>query len=398
MLRRVLGSRLLLAALLPVLLALGIWLGAHPQLLPGPIADALAGPPERRAAIQALDAIDDRYYRRVDRERLADAAIGGAVEELDDAFSAYFSPREYSTFQQALNNEFSGIGTAITAVERGLRIELVYAGSPARRAGLRQGDVITHADGRRLAGRPAEAATALVKGRAGTVVTLRVRRGERTFQRRVRRERITVPVVASRIASAAGERAGYIRLATFGPRTAHGEVAAAIRRLRRRGAKGFVLDLRANGGGLVTEAQLVASMFLERGPIVTTRGRAVPERTLSAVGEAIAGDLPTVVLVDRGTASAAEIVAGALQDRGRARLVGRQTFGKGVFQEILPLGNGGALDITVGQYFLPSGRNLGGRGTRRGDGLKPDVRADDDPDTEVDEALKRALRVLAREL
>ena len=121
-------------------------------------------------------------------------------------------------------------------------------------------------------------------------------------------------------------------------------------------------------------------------------------QTLAAVGQPIAGTLPTVVLVDRGTASASEIVAGALQDRKRAKLVGERTFGKGVFQEILPLENGGALDITVGQYFLPSGRNLGGAGTKPGSGLKPDVWCATTTTPKGDEQLKRALDVLAGEL
>jgi carboxyl-terminal processing protease len=119
---------------------------------------------------------------------------------------------------------------------------------------------------------------------------------------------------------------------------------------------------------------------------------------LNAIGQPIAGTLPTVVLVDRGTASASEIVAGALQDRKRAKLVGTRTFGKGIFQQVMPLDNGGALDITVGQYFLPSGRNIGGAGTKPGQGLKPDVPAKDDPRTKRDEALDRALKVLAGEL
>jgi carboxyl-terminal processing protease len=139
-------------------------------------------------------------------------------------------------------------------------------------------------------------------------------------------------------------------------------------------------------------------MFLDGGTIVTTKGRAVQTRTLSATGDPIADPLPAVVLVDGGSASASEIVAGALQDRKRVKLVGVRTYGKGVFQEIMPLSNGGALDITVGQYFLPSGRNLGGAGVGRGSGLKPDVVAKDNPNTPTDEALKKALSVLGNEL
>jgi carboxyl-terminal processing protease len=162
------------------------------------------------------------------------------------------------------------------------------------------------------------------------------------------------------------------------------------------GAKGVVLDLRGNPGGLVTEAQLVASAFLEDGKIVTTKGRSVPSRTLSATGDAVAPKLPLVVLVDHNSASAAEIVAGALQDRHRAKLVGTNTFGKGVFQEVIELSNGGALDITAGQYFTPSGRNLGGKGTDTGAGLTPDIKAANNPKTPKDEALDTALQTLAR--
>ena len=240
---------------------------------------------------------------------------------------------------------------------------------------------------------------AFIKGREGTKVSLRLQRGSRTLVKRVTRATVSVPVVESKIANAQGQRVAYILLTTFGPQTAHVEVANAIRKQRARGAKGIVLDLRGNGGGLVSEAQLIASMFLPGGPIVMTKGRSEPTRTLKAKGDPLAGELPTVVLVDGGTASASEIVAGALQDRKRAKLVGVTTFGKGVYQQVMPLSNGGALDITVGQYFLPSGRNLGGPGVGRGSGLKPDVRARDDPDTlRKDEALDRALAVLAKEL
>jgi carboxyl-terminal processing protease len=396
--RRLPSLTIVLVVVLPLLLVLGIWLGGHPRWLPGPVADAFVGSKDRRVALDGLDTIHDRYYRAVPFGRLSDAALGGAVRDLGDRFSAYLSPKEYNVFEQALENAFEGIGTAVRGVRDGLRIVKVYAQSPAERAGLRAGDVITQANGRRLAGLPEQAAVALIKGRAGTAVTLRIRRGRRTFTKRVTRERIDVPAVDSRIANAGGKRAGYIALTTFGSRKAHVELTDAIRRVKRRKAKGIVLDLRGNPGGLITEAQLVASMFLNSGPIVTTRGRAVKQQTLYALGQPVADDLPTVVLVDRDTASASEIVAGALQDRKRATLVGTRTFGKGVFQEVLPLDNGGALDITVGQYFLPSGRNIGGPGTKPGRGLKPDVPARDDPKTRRDEALDKALTVLAGKL
>ena len=223
-------------------------------------------------------------------------------------------------------------------------------------------------------------------------------RGRRRFTRTVTRATLSLPVVASHLRRLP-DRVKYadVSLAQFSS-GAHGELRQAIDKLMGEGAKGIVLDLRGDPGGLVEEARLVASIFIPEGPIVETRGRAQPSQTLDAEGGAISTKIPVVVLVDRDTASAAEIVTGALQDRGRARVVGTHTFGKGVFQEVTTLPNGGALDITVGEYFTPKGRNLGGGGVRRGAGITPDVTASDNPHTRRDEALDAAARVLAQRL
>ncbi len=236
---------------------------------------------------------------------------------------------------------------------------------------------------------------ALIQGHIGTDVKLTVSRHGKRRDVTLRRDTITVPAVTSAQRTIKGKKYAVVRLDQFSSGV-HGEVDGALRKALKGGAKGVVFDLRDNPGGLVTEAQLVASAFLSDGKIVTTKGRAVPSKTLSAVGDPVAPKIPLVVLVDRNSASAAEIVAGALQDRKRATLVGTRTFGKGVFQEVLELSNGGALDITAGQYFLPSGRNLGGAGVSTGSGLTPDVAASDDPKTpKVDEGLDKALDVLA---
>ena len=372
------------------MLAVGIWLGGHPTVLPEPVAEVLVDD-DVRVLAGAIDKIDDTYIDEVGGDRLVDAAITGAVRELDDTFSSYLDPREYARFQEATHGRFQGIGVTVRGVDDGLRVERVVDDSPAARAGIQRGDVIVAADGRSLAGRPTEAASALVKGPSGTRVRLRIQRDGKTLTKRVERATISAPVVSSSIRRAGGERVAHITLSTF-TSGAHEQLADAIRAARERGAEGIVLDLRGNGGGLVKEAQLVASEFLASGEIVTTRGRGVPDRTLSAVGEPAAGELPVVVLVDQATASAAEIVTGALQDQDRATVVGTETFGKGVFQTLLPLGNGGALNLTTGRYFTPDGRNLAG------DGIEPDVRIADDADTDRDEALARALGALARKL
>ena len=188
---------------------------------------------------------------------------------------------------------------------------------------------------------------------------------------------------------------GVIDLPTFDVPGIHAQVAQTLESLLHQHVKGIVLDLRYNPGGLVTEAQLVVSMFLSKGVIVTTRGRTQPTQVVRATGHPIAPTIPLAVLVNRDTASAAEIATGALQDHHRAIVVGTRTYGKGVFQEIQPLSNGGAIVVTVGQYYLPDGQNLGAGGLRRGPGIKPNVLVSAAPTATSDPQLAAALRILA---
>jgi len=379
-----------------ILLA-GIWIGGHPQLLPGFARDLFAANDDSRVVNEAIERVRDDYYRKIPEEKLANASIDGLVESLDDRFSHYLDPTAYKAFLESSESAYEGIGILVSSDKRGLRVVTVYPGSPARRAGLKAGDIIVGADGRSLAGKSTDQGSRSIKGRPGTTVELKILRDGRTRSARVARARVKIPVVRSSLKTLGGDKIGVVALAAF-TSGAHGEVRAALERLRRRGARGFVLDLRHNGGGLVTEAQLVASAFLRGGKIVTTRGRSVPTRTLSATGNPVVPTAPLAVLVDGDTASASEIVAGALQDRRRASVVGTRTFGKGVFQSVIELSNGGALDITAGQYFTPSGRNLGGRGVSTGAGIKPDVSARDDAKTARDEALPVALRTVQAKL
>lgn len=377
-----------------IVLVLGVFVGGrHSSWLPGPVRSALVGDQDTAVVQEAIDRVHDTYYREVPKSALADDAIAGVVAKLGDRFSNYFDPAEYKRFKQAQNSEFSGVGLQVAQHPKGLRVEAVYDGSPARRAGIKAGDVIVAADGKDLAGKSQQESVGLVKGPPGTSVKLTWVSGGRRQTKPVARATVTVPVVASQLRDDAGCKVGVVRLSTFSS-GAHAELYAALRKLEKRGARAFVLDLRDNGGGLVSEAQLIASAFLSDGTIVTTRGRSVKEQVLRATGKPVIPKAPMTVLVDGGTASASEIVTGALQDRGRAKVVGEETFGKGVFQEVLELSNGGALDITAGQYFTPKGRNLGGKGVATGKGILPDVHAKDDPKTRKDEALIRAEDVL----
>lgn len=389
--------RLLAVPLVLVALVGGVFLGGHPDRLPGFVRGPLVADDDSQVVRDAIDRVGKTYYRKIPVGELNDAALKGVVKSLDDRFSNYFTPKEYAAFQMSQDSEFSGIGTTVAPDPLGLRIVTVYDESPAQRAGVKADDLIVSADGKPLKGLPQEAAIARVKGPKGTDVKLGIKRGKRSLTETVTRATVSVPQVASRTEKYEGKTYGYVTLGQFGG-GAHAEVYDAIRKVVKAGAKGLVFDLRGNPGGLVSEAQLVASAFLKDGKIVTTRGRTTPERTLKATGDPVAANLPLVVLVDKNSASASEIVTGALQDRKRATIVGTKTFGKGVFQEVIGLDNGGALDITAGQYFTPSGRNLGGKGVKQGAGIVPDVKAKDDPKTrKIDEGLQGALKALSTE-
>jgi carboxyl-terminal processing protease len=366
-----------LTVLLPLLLVAGLWLGGHPEHLPGFLRSAFVADHQTRVVDEAIRRVAHDYYRPINTSKLTNASISGLVASLGDRFSHYLTPSEYREFNSPPH--FTGIGVQVAPRHRGLLITRVFDSTPAARAHLKLGEMIVGVGARKLLGLSAEAATALIKGLPGTDVTLRIEEpaaphSRRTVTRTVRITRATIsePVVASLTKHVHGVALGVVALATFSP-GAHGEVREAVERELRSGARGLVLDLRSNGGGLVEEAQLIASIFVSHGAIVSTRGRTQPSQTLFATGDAISGSIPLVVLVDSNTASAAEIVTAALQDHRRATVVGTHTFGKGVFQEEQALSNGGALDITVGQYFTPNGRNLGGAGVRQGAGIMPEV-------------------------
>ena len=374
-----------------ITLAMGIYLGGHPSTLPEPVRDVFVQDSDGELYDEAIDTIERDYYRKVDREDLLNQSLDHAVRSLDDRFSNYFAPRDYADFQQATEGRFEGVGMSVTPVDEGLRIVAVYEGSPAARGGLKKGDLITEVDGKSIAGKSSEESTTRIKGPAGTEVQLTVQTGKNERELTLKRAEVAIPVVQSKMREANGHKIAWVRLAGF-TAGAHDAVKEGVTKLLDDGAEGVVLDLRDNGGGLLNEAVQISSIFIPDGRIVSTRGRARPERVYDATGGAIDTKIPVVVLVNNNSASASEIVTGALQDRDRATVVGTRTFGKGVFQEIEPLSNGGALDITVGEYFLPSGRNLGGGGVERGAGVKPDIEAKDNPKTPRDEALQAALR------
>lgn len=375
-------------------LLVGLFLGGHPDSLPKPVREIVAEP-RASTSSEALQQIEDRYFRAVDGDTLQDESVRGMVAYLRkryrDRFSHYFDPKQFAQFQQATEGEFSGVGLGVNEAKRGLRVSTVFKDSPASRAGIRRGDIVTEVNGKSIAGLDATLATGMIKGPAGTKVRITVLpgAGPPAKELELERENIDVPVVAGRLVKVGGNPAAYVRMVSFTPGV-HAKLRKQIEDLYAKGAKGLILDLRGNGGGLLEEAILSASIFVEDGVIVSTDGRSQPKHVYHAAGDAIA-PRPTTVLIDHDTASAAEILASAMEEHDLATLVGSTSFGKGVFQQVLPLTDGGGLDLTVGEYLTADGTSLAGKG------ITPAVRAADRRG-DGDEALRRAEQVLAPQL
>jgi carboxyl-terminal processing protease len=331
--------------------------------------------------------LEGRYYRALPADVLALETVPAMIAALHDPYTQYLDPAAYRLIRGETGRRYSGVGLTLWPVAGGLGVAAVPAG-PARRAGLRPGDTVLAIDGRTTTGLAFDEALGRILGPPGTIVTLRVRRGalERTVQ--IVRRQLAAPNVRFRLIESVGRRIAYLRLQSFRVGAASA-TAAVLKRLERDGASAVVLDLRGNPGGLLSQAVAVSSLFLSRGTIVSLEGAHLQRIVYRARRPGVvAARLPVAILVDRWSASSAEVVAAALHDNGRAVLVGESTFGKGLVQALRPLPNGGALKLTTAHYLTPGGLDIAGVG------LRPDVRAYDNPSTPVDDALDAALDVV----
>jgi carboxyl-terminal processing protease len=389
------GIAALAVALVAVLCA-GIWLGGHPAKLPEFLRDRFVND-SAGLNLEATELIEDNYYRPVGSGELTNSSLQGMVRELrlrhHDRFSDYFSPESLARFNDAIAGRFSGIGLTVSEVKQGLRIEKVFPDSPAEKAGLENGDLIVSVEGESIAGESSEASTEKIKGPEGTEVTIGVTKspGGKTRELKIERAQISLPNVTSRTEEVGDRTLGYVSMLSFSEGV-HAQLREAVQKVEKEGAEGIVLDLRGNGGGLLEEAVLTASVFLPKDEVVvTTSSRTQGHVVYKTVGDNLP-KLPVVVLIDRNTASAAEILTAALVDDAGAKTVGTRSYGKGVFQQEIDLSNGGALKLTIGEYFTPDGVNLA-----ESRGVHPDVKAPDLLRTKRDEGLERALRLLAAE-
>jgi carboxyl-terminal processing protease len=385
-----------LAGILTAVVALlvGVWLGEHPGDLPSVLRRNLAArrQPEP-VAVQAVNILTSRFYRPVNGASLVDKGLAGMVASLDDPYSRYLDPEAYRASLQDSTPHTVGIGITITPEADGLRVLGVVDGSPAAHAGLMCDDLITKVGDVSLVN-AADRGPELIRGAEGTPVTITVMRGDTRRVVTLVRAKVVTPLVVRRELSYRHVRIGYVRLATFSEDSGS-DVRDQVQAALHDHAQALILDLRENGGGLINEAIDVASIFIRHGTIMSAVERGRPRRVYTAKGNAIAADIPVVVLVDHGTASSSEIVTAALQDDDRAKVVGTQTYGKGTFQQTQELSNGGALDITIGQFFTPKGRNLA-----ESAGITPNVPvpASEQACTSPDEALMIAERTVAPEV
>ena len=350
---------------------------------------------------EVLDRVERDYVKQVDDHQLLQAAIRGMVSSLDP-YSAYLNSDEYEEIKISSSGEYSGVGIEVAMEGDQVVVVSPFEASPAARAGIRSGDVIASIDGIAVNTNALSDTIGRMRGKEGTAVKVGILRGgePRPLEFTLKRSKVELHSVRSELPEPGF---GYVRIAEFSQTTGEDTVTAlrALRKQNRTPLKGVVLDLRDNPGGVLEAAVAVADAFLDGGLIVSAKGRTAESKfeMQATPGDELNG-APMVILINGGTASAAEIVAGALHDHRRATLMGRTTFGKGSVQTVMPLSGDGAIKLTTSLYFTPSGVSINHRG------IAPDIELDGDPTSpevpapaqapleQRDPAIKRAIQEL----
>ena len=336
-----------------------------------------------------IEELQSRYYVPVNVSKLSTAGVNGMLKSLKDPYTVYLTPKEVQDFQEKEKGSYSGIGASLQKTKDGLVITSVFDGSPAKAAGLAPGDIIVTVDGKPTKDASIEASISRIKGAEGSSVELGIQPSDKkqpVKQYTLVRKNIEIPETSSRIINDKGTKVGYVQLYEFGG-LAGRDVRKNVDELGKKGAQWFILDLRYNGGGLLTQAVDVTNVF-QAGLVTSTAGLHSPKEELRATGP-VATEKPMVVLVNGYSASASEIVTGALKDHKRATIIGTKTFGKGLVQTIVDLGNGAALKLTTAVYLTPDGTNINKKG------ITPDIVVANKPKTKIDDQLQRALQYIS---
>jgi len=326
--------------------------------------------------------ISQNYINEVPASQLEQADdLKSLVESLGDPYSAYFTEKEYDDFKNSINNTFSGVGMQIDKTDEGIVVLSVFDETPAKSAGIMAGDIILDADGHDLTSASSEEAVSFIKGDAGTMVQLEIRRGGSTFKLSVERKQITLPTVEGNILD---DHIGYIKISSFGEKTSE-EFNGVLSKLKVSGADSYIVDVRNNSGGYMDVVFDIAGHFIGDETVLVTRNRAGKSTVYTASGKDDLISKPVIMLINRYSASGSEILAAALKDNKKAYLIGETTYGKGVAQSMYRLPDGSYLKLTTLRFMSPSGNEINKVG------VKPDMVVQDDQtggNSSLDEARK----------
>ena len=334
---------------------------------------------------RTADYLLSNFYKPLTEEEL----IKGMVNSLNDPYTVFMNPDETKALQEEVQGEYAGIGVAIQANEnlKYPEIVTVFKGTPAEQAGLKVGDIIKEVDGKSTYDLSIDAVSSLVKGKIGTTVTLKIKRDNQELTIDVTRAKVNIPLTETKYLE--NGKIGYLSMYMFSEGLGS-SVEKALNEFKEKGVKGVIVDLRGNPGGLLSECENVASLFLPSGVLLYTNDREGNLAPINVNGKKF--DLPLVVLVDGGTASASEIFSGAIKYNKVGKIVGETTYGKGVIQQIYPIKGDYTLKITVEEYLLPDKTSINKKG------VTPDIEVKDDANTEEDEQLNKAIEILNSEI
>jgi len=341
---------------------------------------------------EVLEKIQNEYVEEVDQSETMDAAINGLLQSLDP-YSAYMNPEIFEESQTETSGEFGGLGIEVSMEAGVVKVITPIDDTPASRAGVKAGDYIVRINGEQVQGKTLMEAVNLMRGPVGTFIEITIRRKglKKAKIIKIKREIIEIRSVVSKQVK---NKIGYLRLRAFNENSSY-QLKKEISKMEKNKKNiGYILDLRNNPGGLLSQAVKISDFFLDDGEIVSTKGRKRKEnrKFFAEEGDRINGK-PLIVLINNGSASASEIVAGALQDQKRAILLGETTYGKGSVQSIIPLKNRGAIRLTVSKYYLPSGKSISEVG------VIPDIRIEEEGEefsinTDSDNQLNYAIQLL----
>jgi len=341
---------------------------------------------------EVLEKIQKEYVEEIDQAETMDAAINGVLQSLDP-YSGYMNPDVFEESQQETTGEFGGLGIEVSMEAGVVKVISPIDNTPAAKAGVKAGDYIVRINGEQVQGKSLMEAVNLMRGPVGTSIEITIRRKSLKKAKiiKITREIIEIQSVISKHIK---NKVGYLRLRAFNQNSGSQLNKEILKIEKNKKTIGYILDLRNNPGGLLSQAVNITDFFLDRGEIVSTKGRKSGEnrKFFAKKGDKINGK-PLIILINNGSASAAEIVAGALQDQKRAILLGEATYGKGSVQSIIPLKNKGAIRLTVSKYYLPSGKSISEVG------VKPDIKVEEEGEefsinTENDNQLNYAVNLL----